>query len=64
MKKKEESNVCRDCALVKVVYRFNTLSLEGKPLLGECPHEKFCVLLSQKSCKHFRNGKTKTTQSA
>lgn len=60
-KKTQERNkyICRDCAHVRIVTRFFTLSLEGKPLLGECPYEEYCVLLSQKSCNHFKqHGKT------
>lgn len=49
---------CASCSHVKVVYDFHTLSVDGLPTLGRCPYYKdgqYCVLLSQKSCKHFKN---------
>ena len=53
-----EQHVCRDCANVTIETKFNTLSLKGEPTLGRCPYYtdgKYCVLLSQKSCEHFKN---------
>ena len=53
----EPERFCKDCALVKVETSFHTLSLEGRPTLGRCPHYtdgRYCVLLSQKACEHFK----------
>ena len=53
-----EQHVCRDCANVTIDTKFSTLSLKGEPTLGRCPYYtdgKYCVLLSQKSCEHFKN---------
>lgn len=52
-----ERNVCRDCANVTIETKFRTLSVTGEPTLGRCPYykeSKFCVLLSQKICEHFK----------
>ena len=59
---------CMECEFCKEEMAFHTLSLKGEPTLGRCPYYtngKFCVLLRQKSCKHFklRNGKTEVAQS-
>jgi len=56
-KQPEVLHFCRECANVTIVTRFNTLSIQGKPTLGECPYwtESRCVLLSQAACKeHFK----------
>ena len=49
---------CRECAHVSVVTDFHTLTINGqKPTLGRCPYYtngKYCVILSQKSCEHFK----------
>lgn len=55
---KGSTNRCGECALCEVEMKFETLSLKGKPILGRCPHytnKKFCVLLSQTACEHFRS---------
>lgn len=59
-KKKVEDviHVCRECAHVTEVTRFETLSVhERRPTLGTCPYwtQSRSVLLSQKSCRHFKN---------
>ncbi len=54
-------HVCRDCVHVTFETKFNTISLKGEPTLGRCPYYtdgKFCVLLSQKSCEHFKKKST------
>lgn len=53
-----ERHTCGECVNVTIVTKFNTLSLKGEPTLGRCPYYtdgKYCVLLSQKSCEHFKN---------
>ena len=53
-----ESHSCRECSHVTVVTDFHTLTINGqKPTLGRCPYYtggKYCVILSQKSCEHFK----------
>lgn len=51
-----ETHRCRECRHVTVVTKFHTLSIKGEPTLGECPHwtQSRCVLLSQRSCIHFK----------
>lgn len=52
-----DQHVCRDCVHVTADTKFNTLSLKGEPTLGRCPYYtdgQYCVLLSQKSCEHFK----------
>ena len=46
---------CRHCRLCTPVRKHNTLTVKGrKPTLGKCPHNTYCVLLSQPACKeHF-----------
>lgn len=56
-----EQHVCRDCVHVTIDTKFNTLSLKGEPALGRCPYYtdgRYCVLLSQKSCEHFKKNST------
>lgn len=53
-----QQHVCRECVHVTIETKFSTLSLKGEPTLGRCPYYtggKYCVLLSQKSCGHFKN---------
>ena len=53
-----ERHTCGECVHVTIETKFNTLSLKGEPTLGRCPYYtdgKYCVLLSQKSCEHFKN---------
>lgn len=47
---------CGECAHCVEVTSFHTLSVHGgKPTLGRCEYEKYCVLLSQVACKeHFK----------
>ena len=58
---KDTAGVCGDCANVSVVTSFHTLSVTGKPTLGRCPYYtegKYCVLLSQSGCEHFKTKKS------
>ncbi len=48
---------CGECAHVRVMMEFRTLSVKGEPTLGRCPYYeggRYCVLLSQRSCEHFK----------
>lgn len=54
---KGSTHKCGECALCEVEMKFETLNLKGNPTLGRCPHytnKKFCVLLSQIACEHFK----------
>ena len=46
--------VCRDCALVTYVTKWETLSLKGEPTLGTCPYQDVKVLLSLRGCPHWK----------
>ena len=49
---------CGECRSCTPVTTFFTLSVEGKPTLGKCPHvADRKVLLSEKSCSNFKSKK-------
>ena len=53
-KKSKELHSCGECARCVPVMRFHTLSIVGKPTLGECPLVRNrCVLLSESACDSF-----------
>ena len=50
------THTCGECRHAKPVYRFHTLSIQGKPTLAECPYSpRRCRLLSEQACQtHFQ----------
>lgn len=57
-KKTQESTVihhCGECALAVFDYKFENLSLEGKPTLVSCPYSgKYKKVVSEVACVNFK----------
>lgn len=45
---------CEECYYAKPDYKFENLSIEGKPTLLICPFDKWKKLFKEKACKNFK----------
>lgn len=45
---------CGECAHGTLDWKFDNLSLDGKPTLVKCPYKPYKQVVSEKSCNLFR----------